>query len=140
MTARTARYDYRFPSLFSQLSGIDERWNSLTGERGYPGVNLYVNDDMLTVTAELPGVEANDLSLSIEEDILTLSFIRKKEETGEGVTVLRRERPHGKFTRNITLPFRVEHDKINANLKDGILTVLLPRAEADKPKKITVNG
>jgi HSP20 family protein len=106
----------------------------------YPAINVWTNKDGAVVTAELPGVEANDLDISVVKDTLTLSGERKAEGLEEGNQYHHRERGYGKFNRTFQLPFKVEADNIDALFENGVLHLSLPRAEADKPKKITVKS
>ena len=79
-----------------------------------------------------------DIEISLQDGMLTISGERK-DETAEGDKNARTERFVGKFRRSISLPTRVDSNKVNANYKDGILTVTLPKAEEVKPKQIQVN-
>ena len=104
----------------------------------FPAVNVWTSEDSVVITAELPGVGLEDLHIAIENDALTLSGTRKPEDVDEGATHHRRERLYGNFNRSVRLPFRVDSDKAEATLVNGVLTITLPRAEADKPRMIAV--
>jgi HSP20 family protein len=106
----------------------------------YPAMNVWINEDGAIVTAELPGFDPEALDISVVNDTLTLSGDRCAEETGEGTTYHRRERRCGKFSRSFQLPFLVEGTDVEASFEQGVLKIELPRAEADKPKKITVKA
>jgi HSP20 family protein len=110
----------------------------LTVAPGYPAMNVWINEDGAIVTAELPGFDPDALDISVVNDTLTLSGNRCADEPGEGATYHRRERRCGKFTRSFQLPFLVEGAEVEASFEQGVLKIELPRAEADKPKKITV--
>ena len=88
--------------------------------------------------AELPGMKKEDIDISLQGDVLTLSGERKEEETFDKAETYRSERFLGKFQRSLTLPVTVSADKVQASYKDGILTVTLPKAEEAKPKQIEV--
>ncbi len=105
---------------------------------GFPAMNIWSNEENLIVTAELPGVDINDIDVNVIGDTLTLSGARTPEKLEEGARYHRQERGHGKFTRSLQLPFVVDADKVEATLENGVLRILLPRAEADKPRKISV--
>lgn len=105
----------------------------------FPAMNLWADEESVLVTAELPGLEGKDIDLSILEDTLTLSGERQAEDLPENATYHRQERSQGKFTRSLKLPYTVDSKKVKASFKDGVLEVRLPRSEADRPKKITVN-
>jgi HSP20 family protein len=102
-------------------------------------MNVWTDEDSAVVTAELPGVILEDLDISVEDNTLTLRGTRQPEEV-EGATYHRRERRHGKFARTFQFPFRVDAEKVDATFKSGVLSIVLPRAEEDKPRKITVKA
>ena len=106
----------------------------------YPALNVWTNEDGLVLTAELPGFSPDDIDISVVGDSLTLSGERKADDVPEGTRYHRRERGYGKFSRTLQLPYTVEADGVEALFNNGILHVQLPRAEADKPKKITVKS
>jgi HSP20 family protein len=106
----------------------------------YPAMNVWTNEEGVVVTAELPGVEPEDIDISVVGDTLTLSGSRQPDELQEGEQYHRRERGSGHFTRTFQLPFRVEADKVEAMFKNGVLHISLPRAEVDKPKKISIKA
>jgi HSP20 family protein len=103
-------------------------------------MNVWANPDGAVVTAELPGVNPEDIDVSVVGETLTLTGSRTPEELKEGEKYHRRERGQGKFTRTFQLPFPVEADKVEAVFEKGVLHISLPRAEADKPKKISIKA
>ena len=92
--------------------------------------------DQLLLKVELPGVAANEVSIKVEDDVLTISGERKHEENGK--TYLRVERSYGKFSRDFTMPNYVDSGKITAEFKDGVLTLHLPKKAETKPRQIQV--
>ncbi|MBN1103282.1 MAG: Hsp20/alpha crystallin family protein [Deltaproteobacteria bacterium] len=106
----------------------------------FPLMNLTEDKDNYYVRAEMPGIRADDLDISVTEDSLSISGERKLPAEDENATYHRREREAGKFSRMVTLPGPVDTAKVDARCSDGILTVLLPKAEAAKPKQITVKA
>lgn len=115
------------------FSGLE---HPLTQE--FPLVNAWVGEGDVIVTAELPGVDPQKVEVSVVGDTLTISGAREGAALKAGETYHRQERSHGRFTRTLQLPFPVETDKVEARYEKGILRMTLPRAEADKPKKISV--
>ena len=109
-----------------------------TGRGVYPFINLFEKDGDLVLATELPGVKKEELILEVREDVLRLAGMRKIE-YGEECSCHRLERKGLNFDRSLKLPFRIEGGKIQAEFKDGLLMVFLPRAESDKPKKIVIN-
>jgi HSP20 family protein len=104
-----------------------------------PAVDVYEDKDNLTVKCEVPGMKKEDIDISLHEGFLTISGERKHEEKKTEGEFYRTERYEGRFSRSLTLPSKVNAEKINATYKDGVLTVVLPKAEEAKPKQIQVN-
>jgi len=104
----------------------------------FPAMNVWTNPDGAVLTAELAGVKAEDIDIAVVGETLTLTGSREPEELQENDRYHRRERGYGKFTRTIQLPFPVEADRVEANFNKGVLSISLPRAEADKPRKINI--
>ena len=105
-----------------------------------PALDLYQNNDNVVAIVELPGMRKEDIEISLHDGMLTIGGERKSDEGGgNGENAARTERFTGKFRRSITLPTRVDANKVNATYKDGLLTVTLPKAEEAKPKQIQVN-
>jgi HSP20 family protein len=90
------------------------------------------------VRAELPGMNTEDIEISATDSSLSISGQRIIPREGDNVRYHRREREAGKFSRMISLPGSVDTDKVEANFMDGILTIVLPKSEAMKPKQIEV--
>jgi len=106
----------------------------------FPVVNVWSDAERAVVCAELPGVQPGDIDLSVDQDTLTIRGSREPLRLEEGETFLRHERGHGAFARTVTLPFPVEADRVDAGYKNGILTITLPRREAEKPSRIEIKG
>lgn len=105
-----------------------------------PSIDLYEDKDNLTVKAELPGMNKEEIEISLHEGIFSLSGERKSEQKVEERETHRSERFVGRFHRTITLPSPVDAEKVKATYKDGILTVVLPKAEEAKPRQIPIKG
>jgi HSP20 family protein len=114
-------------------------WPSLSRAPSYPAVNVWTQADAALVTAELPGVDPESIDISVQDDTLTVRGTRERPEM-EDVTYHRQERRFGAFARTIQVPFRVQGDEVNAIFEKGVLRISLPRAEEDKPKRITVKA
>lgn len=109
-------------------------------DAGFPAINVWTSkDEGIIVTAELPGVDPGDIDITVTVDKLTISG-KRTGETAESVTYHRRERPFGEFSRTFQLPYSVNKDKVAANMQMGILQIALPRAEAEKPRQISVQA
>lgn len=126
-------------ALMNAMSGT--RPHGLAGWRSpgiFPLLNVRKLEDAFVVTAEIPGMNTDDLSINVHGDTLTVKGTRKPDTASPDAAYHRRERPAGEFQRSITLPSRVEPDSVTATYKTGILTVNLPLEKAALPKKIAV--
>lgn len=106
----------------------------------FPAVNVWRGENAVIVTAELPGIDAQKLDISVIGDSLTLSGSREPEVLKEGDSYHRQERSCGKFARTLQLPFHVDAAKVEAKYEKGVLRITLPRVEAEKPKKIVIKA
>ncbi|MFO7708619.1 MAG: Hsp20/alpha crystallin family protein [Desulfobacterales bacterium] len=104
----------------------------------FPLINLTESKDEYTLRAELPGVNSEDLDIQATANTLSLTGERKIPDEKDGARYHRRERESGRFSRVITLPGEINPDKVEAGLVNGVLTVVVPKAEASKPRQITV--
>jgi HSP20 family protein len=116
----------------------DQSWLNRAVE--YPPVNVWANEDETVVQAELPGLAPEDIEISVVQNALTLRGSRKPEELKQGESVHRRERWTGSFVRTVELPFEVDSNGVQAEYRNGVLSVRLPRAAEHKPRKITVKA
>ncbi len=125
-----------------QLEGFNRpiRWASLPASADFPPTNVWVAEDNAVVTTEVPGIDPKALEITVVKNSLTLRGSRMAEELKEGQSYHRRERWNGQFTKTLELPFAVESDKVEARFAKGVLYISLPRAEADKPRKISVKS
>ena len=103
-----------------------------------PALDVAEREDAITVEAELPGMQADDISISVEGNTLTVSGEKKEEHEEKGENYYHTERRYGSFQRSIPLPGTVEAENIQAAYKDGVLTVTLPKSKAALPKRIKV--
>ena len=138
---------YRFPSVWREMEQLQREMGRLvpgpsSGQRqkaaDFHAMNVWANEDGQIVTAEVPGVSPDDLEITILGEKLTLSGARKLDELPEGARYHRRERGMGEFSRTVQLPFLVDAGKAEAAFENGVLTVTLPRAEADRPRRVEV--
>ena len=129
---------------WSELDAMDRIFDDIFGSTARAGGSLradhWVKDDTAYMVMELPGVSHKEVELSIEGKKLTISGQRKALELKDSETWSRRERWHGEFEKSYTLPFSVEEGKVEARFHDGLLEVSLPKAEAEKPRKIAISA
>ncbi|WP_026362431.1 Hsp20/alpha crystallin family protein [Geopsychrobacter electrodiphilus] len=109
------------------------------GTRRFPRLNLSEDANSFYLAALIPGVDAKSLDISLTGSTLSISGERLVEKL-EGAHWQRQERGHGKFVRTLELPLDVDNDKIGAEYVDGVLRVILPKAESAKPKRISIKA
>jgi HSP20 family protein len=105
----------------------------------YPLVNVWEDDERLYVEAELPGLEMSDLEIYVQGDQLTIKG-QRPERRSENATCHRQERSFSQFARTLDLPVRVNPDKVEAEFKNGVLTVKLPKGDEARARRIEVKG
>ncbi|KRS10248.1 Hsp20/alpha crystallin family protein [Paracoccus sp. SCSIO 75233] len=129
---------------FALMRSMMRDFDRTTPARGapsvFPAVNIWQGDEAVAITAELPGVDAADIDISVKDNVLTLSGERKMPEVPEGARWHRSERGYGKFSRTIRLPFAATDEKVEARMANGVLRIVVGRPEEDKPKKIEIKA
>jgi len=105
----------------------------------WPSLDISEKDDALIVTAEVPGVDAEDLDISVSGDVLTLSGEKREESEERREGFYHSERRFGAFRRTVPLPTAVDREKITAECRDGVLTIRLPKSEQAVAKRIPVS-
>lgn len=98
----------------------------------YPEVDISEDENNVVVKANVPGVNSEDINVEVDDDVFTISGKTEKEEKKEEEEVYRYERSYGKFRRRLRLPMSVKRDEASAKVKDGVLTVTLPKTEKEK--------
>lgn len=123
--------------LFSSFTagGAASSFNLASGV--FPALNVSEKEDCLYMEAELPGMKAEDLDISVMKNTITLKGERKPDGAGNG-SYHRRERQAGTFHKALTLPYEIDPDKVEAHFEDGVLRLTLPKAEHAKPKRIQI--
>ncbi len=132
-----APFDKMFDSMFetnfpevAQTVGVNP-----FSSTAYPKVNVYEYDDKVGVVAEIPGISKDNLTVDVEDDVLTIKGSKHGFDEDTDATVLRRELKHSAFERKFTLGESLDGENIKAEFKDGILTIDVPKKEEVKPKK-----
>jgi len=123
---------------FNDFFGTSTASNDLFERDWAPAVDIFEKDDEVNLKAELPGMTREDISISIENNTLTISGEKKRENEISDDNYHRIERSYGRFQRAFSLPATVDSQKVNAKFKDGILSISLAKKEEAKPKKIEV--
>ncbi len=107
---------------------------------GSLAVDMYETDESVVLKTSIPGVSAEDISISVTGDTVTVKAETREEEEIKRENYLRRERRYGSYCRSVSLPGGLEADKAEADYTDGVLTLVFPKAEEVKPKSITVKS
>ncbi len=138
--APLARFQDEMGDLFSRFF---EDW-PLAGLSGtgtsFPALDIAERGDAVVVQAEIPGMNREDLDISVQDNHLTLSGEKKESEEHTEGQYYHSERRYGTFRREIPLPAGVDADKVEATYRDGILTVTLPKSEEAKPRRIEIKS
>ena len=138
------RFSNAFDTLLSVQRAVDAANRSdffeysTTARGSTPHVNLFKNGESTVLTAEIPGVKKEDIQLEIKDNLLRIMGERKLDYP-EKASAHRVERRNLKFDRTLKLPMKVDVSKTKADFENGILKIVLPMAESDKPKQITIS-
>jgi HSP20 family protein len=133
-----------FDRLFDQM--VSQQFPEIEKQVGvkpfsgtaYPKVNVYEYDDKVGIIAEIPGLDKKDLSIDVEEGVLTIAGNKHGLFDDKGAKVIRKELKHSSFSRQFELGELLNGDKIKATFKDGLLSIDIPKVEPKKPKKTAV--
>ena len=141
LSTRTANFPLPFYMLRSELDRLLDDFSAPAPSRvrrnGSPALNVWEDEKGYFVEAECPGISLEDLELFVTGDQLTISGKRESARP-DTVTFHRRERANGSFKRLLSFPTEVDSTGVEATLKDGILTIRVPKAESARPRKIEV--
>ena len=130
-----------FLNEFSRLLDRDGRDESVSATAEWaPAVDIEEHADKYVLHADVPGVDPSAIEITLEKGVLTLAGSREKAVEQDGVDSRRIERTTGRFLRRFTLPESVDAENVKASGKHGVLEIVIPKREAAKPRKITVNS
>jgi len=132
-----AKFQDEMNRLFSRF--FDD-WvpEALGRSQWLPALDIAERDDAVVVKADLPGIKPEEIEITVEDNVLTISGEKKESTETQEENYYHCERRHGRFRRDIPLPRSVDPEKIDASCQDGVLTVTLPKRQEAKPKRITV--
>lgn len=130
-------------SAMSVLGPIQRELDRLIGRLGegwgdHPRMDVRDTDEGLEITVELPGIDRKDLKIAVEDDVLIISGEKKTETETHQADYRISERSYGAFSRSIVLPSSVAAEKIEASMRDGVLTLKAPRNDRGQPRKIEI--
>ena len=116
------------------------RRRGASSRRDFPLLNVWTGAEGAVLTTELPGIDPGQLEISVLGDTMTLKGHRDQPEAGSGSTFHRRERGFGAFSRTVQLAFRIDPEAVTASYANGVLEILVPKAEEDRAKTIPVTA
>jgi len=131
-------------ALFDLQRALEARLESdwlrggTAGTGAFPPINVFQQGDNLVAILELPGVSKSDLDIQAKDNMIRVSG-KKAISYAEGASLHRRERRSGTFDRTLTVPMKIDANGIKAEYRDGVLALLLPRAESEKPRTIKIS-
>lgn len=129
-------FDNMFDGFLRPVRWVEEA----TSADLIPAMDIKEREHDFVVTSDLPGVNKDDINITVENGVLTITAETKLEkEEKDGERVIRQERRYGKYVRSLRLGTEVDSGNVKANYKDGVLELVLPKAESAKPKKISVD-
>jgi HSP20 family protein len=133
-------------NLFNQFNDEVNRYFSLTRadaanqeQDWMPAVDIHEEENRYLLIADIPGVNSEDIDITLDEGVLTVKGERNTETAVSEQGYRRRERTHGSFKRQFTLPDTVDTDSISASAKDGVLEITIPKQDKPEARKITVS-
>lgn len=127
--------------MFSSVLGGRSTDRPATAGAWSPALDVEETDDVFTLHVELPGVDPEEVEITLEESVLTISGERRFYNENEEANGFRRiERRFGRFHRAVRLPDRVDGERVEATYRDGLLTISVPKAEEAKPRRISVKS
>lgn len=127
-------------NLFNEFDRLFERPVTRSTSEWNIALDVAENDDNYLVKATVPGINPDDLEITLEDDVLTLKGEVLRDEEVEEAKYHVRERRYGSFSRSIRFPVAVNGDAVEATYTNGILSLNIPKAEAVKPKRIAINA
>ena len=128
--------------LFSNFWGTSGNGNGNFALRTVmaPALDVSEKDNSFEIHVDIPGIESKDVDVQVLGNTVTISGSRKEEKEEKGKTFHRIERSSGSFSRTVTLPCEVNEKEVAAEYANGVLSVILPKSENAKPKKVNVKG
>jgi HSP20 family protein len=144
--SRSSRRSFPFRSLQNEVNQLFESVFPASGENGdstsavwAPRMDVKETDDRYRLSLDLPGVSKDDVSITVEDNRLTIRGERQGETRSEDENVVRMERSFGRFYRTLRLPESVNEEQITATFDDGVLSVDLPKTEKSTPTNISIS-
>jgi HSP20 family protein len=125
-------FENNFPDFMSKV-GVKPFEGS-----AYPKVNVYEHEDKVNVVAEIPGISKDNLIIDVEDGVLTIKGSKHGFEEDPDATIIRKELKHSAFERKFTLGETLDGENIEASFKDGLLSIIVPKLEPEKPKRTFV--
>jgi len=141
-----ARWGCHVPNFLSEMNRMSREVNRWFDEAGheaccgvFPPLNVYDDGESIVVRAEIPGMDPKSIEISAAARSLTIQGERPRPTGNEKQSFHRKERGYGKFSRSLTLPQEINPDKVRAEYSLGVLEIIMPKSEENKPRKIEIH-
>jgi len=132
-------FEKSFRNLFNNFLDFSKEWEfPITEGELFPSVDISEMPQQYSIRAEIPGMKKEDIKISVNKNVLTLSGEKKEEKKTEGEKFHRMESYYGSFQRSFVLPDGIKADKVEANFKDGVLSISIPKSEEAKSKTVEI--
>ncbi len=118
---------------FGEMAAYENGWNL-----DFPRLDVKEGKDLVKVTADIPGIDPENIDIEVEDDYLVISGKQEREQKEEEENVYREERSYGEFRREVALPALVDSEKVKAKTKDGVLRIEFPKVEKTESRKIKI--
>lgn len=132
------RFSRVFEDAFNDMLRPFGQGEDVSDRRWLPAVDIRETDEALTLNVDLPGIDKDDVHLTLENNVLTISGERKFENEEKNDNYHRIERAYGAFSRSFSLPRNVKSAKVKASFDRGVLSIEIPKEEEAKPRRITI--
>jgi HSP20 family protein len=126
--------------LRKEVNGLFNNYGHASSNATFPLLNAYEDKENVMVTAELPGLTKDQVSITFSDGVLTLSGKQETPDKLKEMSVIRKERAEGDFEKTLRIPMKVNQEAISASFSNGILSITLPKAEEAKPKTISIEA
>jgi HSP20 family protein len=135
LAQRNTPFSHLFDNFFTPFAGTDE-W--LNAKEILPSVDIYEKENKICIDAEIPGVAKEDIHVDVKGRLLTISGESKNDSEVKDENNYKRERRYGRFERTFNLAFEIDPEKIAAKYENGVLTLVIPRPEEQKPTQVMI--
>lgn len=128
-------------SFLNPFDAISSDLSTASGKKMYfPKIDISETEKEIKITANIPGIDSDKINIDVGDDYISISGKTEKEEEEKNKKIHRYEREYGEFRREFSLPTKVKKDEVSAKVKNGVLTIVLPKSEEEKKSKVKVKA